>query len=54
MAAQGQPDRMVSDMRVLMKQEGATQFLHAEKVSLTDIHQHLLNVCGDQTVAVST
>ena len=30
------------------------EFLHNEKIALTDIHQHLLNVCRDQTVDVGT
>ena len=29
-------------------------FLHAEKMVPTDIHQHLLNIYGYQTVDVST
>jgi len=48
MAAEGQSDRMTSDMEVRMKQRCATEFLHGEKVTPTDIHQHLLNVSGDQ------
>ena len=54
MAAEGQSDRMVSDMEVHMKQRCGTEFLHVEKMAPTDIHQHLLNVYGDQTVDVST
>jgi len=38
MAAEGQPDRMVSDMEVHMKQKCITEFLHAEKTAPTDIH----------------
>ena len=54
MAAEGQSDKMVSDMEVCMKQKYGIEFLHVEKVALIDIHQHLLNVYGDQTVGVST
>jgi len=54
MAAEGQSDRMASDMEVWMKQRGAPEFLHAEKMSPIDIHQYLLNVYGDQRVDVST
>jgi len=32
----------------------ATEFLHAEKMAPTDIHWHLLNVCRDQPVDLST
>ena len=54
MAAEGQSDKMMSDMEVQMKQRCVTEFLHAEKIAPTDIHQCLLNVYGDQTVKVST
>lgn len=47
-------DKMVLDMEVLIKQRAATIFLHAEKLALTDIYQHLLNVYRDQLVDVST
>jgi len=53
MAAEGQFDIMVSDMEVRMKKRGITEFLHVEKIASADIHQHLLNIYGDQTVAVS-
>ena len=52
--AEGQSDKMVSDMEVCMKQRCVTEFLHAEKMAPIDIHQHLLNIYGDQTVDVST
>jgi hypothetical protein len=45
---------MTSDMEVRMKQRCVTEFLHAEEIAPTDIHQHLLNVYRDQTVDVST
>ena len=54
MAAEGQSDRMMSDMEVCMEQRCVTDFLHAEKMAPTDIHLHLLNIEGDQTVDVST
>ena len=50
MATEGQNDKM----EVRMKQRCVTEFLHAEKLAPTDIHQCLLNVSGDQTVDVST
>jgi len=37
-----------------MKQMCEIEFLHVEKIASTDIHQHLLNIDGDQTVGVST
>ena len=54
MAAEGQSDKMTSDMEVLMKQRCVIEFLHAEKIAPKDIHRRLLNVYGDQTVDVST
>jgi len=53
MAAQGQSDKMASDMKVHTKQRDEIAFQHAEKIAPIDIHQHLLNVYGDQTVDVS-
>ena len=38
MAAEGQSDRMVSDMEVCKKQRGGIEFLHVEEMVLTDIH----------------
>ena len=54
MAAEGQSDRMVSDMEVHMKQRCEIEFLHVENMAPIYIHQHLLNIYGDQTVDVST
>jgi len=54
MTAEGQSDKMVSDMEVHMKQRCVIEFLHAEKNAPNDIHQCVLNVYGDQTVDVST
>ena len=41
MEAEGQSDRMVSDMEMLMKQRCLVEFFHEEKIektALTDIH----------------
>ena len=54
MATEGQNGKTVSDMEVLMKQRCILEFLHMEKMAPTDIHEHLLNFYGDQTVVVST
>ena len=54
MAAEGQSDRMASDMDVHMKQKCVNEFLHAETMAPTDIYWYLLNTDGDQTVDVST
>ena len=54
MGAEGQPDNMVSDMEVRMKEECGTEFLHVVRIAPTDINRCLLNVCRDQTVGVST
>jgi len=54
MAAKGQYDRMVSDMEVHMEQRRVIEFLQMETLATTDIHQSSLNICGDQTVVVST
>jgi len=54
MTAEGQSDRMASDMEVRMKQRCVTEFLHAEKIAPNDNHRRFLDVYGDQTVDVST
>ena len=54
MAVEGQFDKMVSDMEVLMQQKCVTEFLGGEKMAPSGIHQCLLKVSGDQTVGVST
>ena len=54
MAAERKSDKTVPDMDVYTSQRCGTEFLHVEKMAPTDIHQHLLNVSGDQTVDVST
>ena len=54
MAAEGQSNRMASDMEACMKQRCVIEFLHAEIIAPIDIHQQLLTVYEDQTVDVST
>ncbi len=54
MAAEGQSDRIASDIEVWMKQRCDTEFFHAEKMAPINIHRCLLNFYGDQTVDVST
>lgn len=54
MVAEGQSDNMVSDMDAHMKKRCGIEFLHLEKMAPVDIHLHLLNVYGGQTVHVST
>jgi len=49
MTAEGQ-----SEMEVRMKQRCVIEFLHAENIAPNDIHRHLLNVYGEQTVDVTT
>ena len=50
MAAEGQDDGILSDLEVHVKQRGGIECLHAEKMAPTDIHQHLVNMYGDQEV----
>jgi hypothetical protein len=47
MAAEGQFDKMVSDIEVHMKQRCVTELLHAHKIAPNDIHRRLLKVYGD-------
>jgi hypothetical protein len=54
MAAEGQSDKMASNMEVRMNQMCVIEFLHAEKIATNDIYRRLLNVYGDQTTDVST
>ena len=44
---------MVSAVEVHIIQRCVTEFFHETKIAPTDIHQHLLNFYGDQTVDVS-
>ena len=41
-------------MELCIKQTCVTEILHVEKMAPIDIHRHLQNVYGDQTVDVST
>jgi hypothetical protein len=50
MTAEGQSDKLASDIEVRMKQKCAIEFLNAEKIAPIDIHRCFLNVYGDQTV----
>lgn len=45
---------MISNMEVQLKQRCGTEFLYVEKNGTTDIHRHLLNTGGEQTVDMST
>ena len=47
MTAEGQSDRMVSDMELYIKPRGETEFLCAEKMALIDIHCLLWNAYGN-------
>ena len=47
-------DKMVSDMKVCMKQKWVIEFPHEEQTVPVDIPQHLLNVYRYQAVNVST
>jgi len=38
MAAEGQSEKVMSDMEVHMEQRYATEFLHVEKIAPTGIH----------------
>jgi len=40
MSAEEQSDKMVTNMEVCTKKRCVTEFLHAEKMTSTDIHQH--------------
>jgi len=52
MAAEGQSDKVMSDMKVHMKKRCVTGFLHEEEKVPINIHWHLLNISRDQTVDV--
>ena len=54
MEAEGQSDKMASEMEMRMKQRCGIEFLPGEKIAPTNIYWHLLNVSGDQTVDMST
>ena len=48
MAAEWQPEKMASDIKVHMKQRCGIEFIHVEKVAPIDIHRRVLNVDGNQ------
>ena len=54
MAAEGQSDKMASDMKVHMNQRCVTDFLTMGKIVPVDIHLCLLSTDRHQTVDVST
>ena len=54
MAAEGQSDRMASNMEEHGKQRHATEFLRVEKMALVDSHRSLLNTDEDHLVDMST
>ena len=54
MAAEGQSDKTAPDMGARMKQKCEIEFLRAEEIVPTDIHQNMLNTYRDQTVDMST
>ena len=54
MAAEGQSEKMASDMEIYLKHWGGIEFLCAEKMAPIEVHRCFLNLCGDQTVDAST
>jgi len=54
MAAEEHSDTLLPDTEVHLKQRHVIEFLHAEIIALIEIHWHLLNIYGDQTVDLST
>ena len=54
MAADGQSDRMVSEVGVHVDQSGVIELLRVEEMAPSDIQQALMSVSGDQSVDVST
>ena len=48
MAAEGQSDRMASNVKLIMEQRCVTEFLHAETMAPIDIYRLQLNADGDQ------
>ena len=51
MAAEGQSDKMASDVEMYMKKRYGIEFFRVEKIAPTDIHQCLLNGYGGETVS---
>ena len=54
MAADGQSDRMVSEVGVHVDQSGVIELLRVEEMAPSDIQQALMSVSGQQSVDVST
>jgi len=54
MVAERQSDRMAPDEEVHLKQKCVPECLPKEKLAPIVIHQHFLNIYGDQTADVST
>ena len=54
MAAEGQSDKVTSDVEIHTKQRCVIEFLHVESFVPIDFNLCLLSTEGDQTVDVST
>lgn len=54
MAADGQSDRMVSEVGVHVDQSGVIELLRVKEMAPSDIQQALMSVSGHQSVDVST
>ena len=54
MAAEGQSDKIASDMEECMKKRCETELLCVEKIAPIDIPRHLLNDYGYQIMHMST
>ena len=54
MGAEGQSEKLVSDMVESVKHMCGNEFLHTENMSAINIQWCLLNIYGEQTVDVST
>lgn len=54
MTNEPQSGKMASDIYVLTNQSCVFEFLHAEKIELSENHRSMLNVFGDQTLDLST
>ena len=48
MAAEGQSDRVASDMEVHIKQKCDIEFLYVKNIATSNIHLHLPSVDGDR------
>jgi len=54
MAADGQSDRMVSEVGVHVDQSGVIELFRVKEMAPSDIQQALMSVSGRQSVDVST